>query len=174
MIALMSADEPVGRFVAAPATDGDAVIAAVYRRHAAALMGLARLLLDAPGQAEEVVQEAFIRTYAGWARVRSRNDPLPYVRRAVVNLARSGLRRRVRERTRQLEAVAEVPSAETTAGVHARDREVAAAVAALPRRQRECVVLRFYLDSSVKDIASMLRISEGSVKQHLSAVARRP
>ena len=164
----MTADETVGRLTAAPAADGDAVIAAVYRQHSAALVGLARLLLDDPGQAEEVVQEAFIRTYASWARVRSRNDPLPYVRRAVVNLARSGLRRRSRERTRRLEAVGDVPSAEATAGAHARDREVAAAVAALPRRQRECVVLRYYLDSSVAETAATLRISDGSVKQHLS------
>jgi RNA polymerase sigma-70 factor (sigma-E family) len=149
------------------AVDADVVLARVFRADGPALVGLARLLLDDPRQAEEVVQEAFIRTYAGWSRVRNRDDPLPYVRRAVVNLARSGLRRRRTERAFRFERPDDAPSAEDTAAAQARDDAVALAVAALPRRQRECVVLRFYADATVPEVATTLRISDGSVKQHL-------
>jgi RNA polymerase sigma-70 factor (sigma-E family) len=146
----------------------EAALATAFRRDSPALVGLARLLLDDAGQAEEVVQEAFVRTYARWDRVRDRDDPLPYVRRAVVNLARSRLRRRRVERgTRAGGAEEDVPSAEVTATARARQRELAAAVMTLPRRQRECVVLRFFMDCSLREIAQTLRISDGSVKQHL-------
>lgn len=139
----------------------------VFRANGPALVGLARLLLDDPAQAEEVVQEAFIRTYAAWPRVRNRDDPLPYVRRAVVNLARAGLRRRRTEREHHFDRPVHAPSAESAAAEREQGAELAAAVAALPRRQRECVVLRFYADCSVDEIAGVLRITDGSVKQHL-------
>lgn len=166
IVEVRGAGPVVDEVLSAP-VDADEPLAVVFRAHAPKLVGLARLLLDQPAQAEEVVQEAFVRTYANWRRVRNRDDPFPYVRRAVVNLARSGLRRRRTERAHRFERVLDVPSAETVASVQARHREVAAAVAALPRRQRECVVLRFYGEFSVPEIATMLRVSEGSVKQHL-------
>jgi RNA polymerase sigma-70 factor (sigma-E family) len=146
---------------------GDDPLEHVFRTNGPALVGLARLLLDDPGQAEEVVQEAFIRTYAAWPRVRNRDDPLPYVRRAVVNLARGGLRRRRTERQHRFDRPVHAPSAETAAAERQQGAELAAAVAALPRRQRECVVLRYYGDCSVAEIATGMRISDGSVKQHL-------
>jgi RNA polymerase sigma-70 factor (ECF subfamily) len=150
----------------ASADAGD-VLARVFRDDGPALVGLARLLLDDPRQAEEVVQEAFIRTYARWPRVRNRTDPLPYVRRTVVNLARSGLRRRRTERAFVHAPPSDAPSAEQSAAERARDVSLAAAVATLPRRQRECIVLRFYVDCTVPEVAATLRISDGSVKQHL-------
>lgn len=156
-------DEPAPREPAG----ADHELAVVYREHAGRLTGLARLLLDDPRQAEEVVQEAFARTYAGWSRVRNPDDPLPYVRRAVVNLARGGLRRRRVARAAPVDRVVDAPSAEHTAGEWARYREVAAAVRALPKRQRECIVLQYYLDCSVAETAATLRISDGAVKQHL-------
>lgn len=147
--------------------NADEPLARVFRTQGPVLVGLARLLLDDPGQAEEVVQEAFVRTYASWRRVRNQDDPLSYVRRAVVNLARGDLRRRRVERRERFERVVNAPSAESTVVEQARDLEVAAAVQALPRRQRECVVLRFYSDCAVAEIAETLGISDGSVKQHL-------
>jgi len=166
MVVELRGAEPVTEDEEVPVTIDDP-LARVFQMNGPALVGLARLLLDDPGQAEEVVQEAFIRTYAAWRRVRDKDDPLPYVRRTVVNLARGGLRRRRIERTPRFERVIHAPSAESAAASNARDREVAAAVHALPRRQRECVVLRFYGDCAVADIAAALRISDGSVKQHL-------
>src|SRR5262245_24372797 len=98
--------EPVAGEDAVP-LDADSVLGRVFGTDGPALVGLARLLLSDPGQAEDVVQEAFVRTYASWWRVRDRRDPLPYVRRAVVNLARGGLRARRLTHRRGLDPVGE-------------------------------------------------------------------
>lgn len=152
---------------AGPETGPDEVLGRVFRERYESLVGLARLLLDDRGQAEEVVQEAFARTYDGWSRVRDRDDPLPYVRRAVVNLARGGLRRRITARRHVLTPLPDAPSAEAGALAHESRREVIEALRCLPRRQRECVVLRFYLDCSTAETAAALGVSEGAVKTHL-------
>ncbi len=147
--------------------DADSVLGAAFRLHYGQLVGLARLLVDDRGQAEEVVQEAFARAYASWSRLRDHDNPMPYLRTSVVNLARGGLRRRRVARRTRLVPVGDTASAESVAATRERERTVANAVRALPRRQRECVVLRYYLDSSTAETATTLGISEGSVKQHL-------
>jgi RNA polymerase sigma-70 factor (sigma-E family) len=147
--------------------DADSVLGGLFRLHYEQLVGMARLLVDDRGQAEEVVQEAFARAYAGWSRLRDHENPLPYVRSSIVNLARGGLRRRRTVRSTRLVPVAETASAEMVAAARERERAVARAVRALPRRQRECVVLRYFLECSTAETASTLGIGEGSVKQHL-------
>jgi RNA polymerase sigma-70 factor (sigma-E family) len=157
----------VGAMARARRDDRDAVLGAVFRESYARLVGLAALLLDDRGHAEEVVQEAFARTYVAWPRLRDQSDPLPYVRRAVVNLARGGLRRRLTIRRHSPLAPVAIPSPETDVIADEQRQQITAAVAALPRRQRECVVLRYFLDCSVAETATTLGISEGSVKQHV-------
>ena len=130
------------------------------------LVGLARLLVDRREDAEEVVQEAFARTWANLGKVRG-DDPLPYVRRAVVNLSRGRLRRLRTARAHREDRPVDVESAEHGAVRQASDRAVVERLNGLPRRQRECVVLRFYADLSVPDIARSLGVAEGSVKSHL-------
>jgi RNA polymerase sigma-70 factor (sigma-E family) len=142
------------------------VIRRVYELEFTRLVGLARLLVDRREDAEEVVQEAFVRTCANIRRVRG-DDPLPYVRRAVVNLSRDRLRRLRTVRAHRDDPRPDAESAEQGAVRHASDRAVVERLATLPRRQRECVVLRFYADLSVPDIARALGIAEGSVKSHL-------
>ena len=133
-------------------------LAALHRRHYPSLVRLAALLGDRR-VAEEVVQDAFVRVYAAGGRVR---DPLPYLRRAVVNGARSSLRRRrVRDRAPlEIMADADAPTGDRTDVMRALNR--------LPARQRECLVLRYYGDLSEADIAAALDISTGSVKTHAS------
>jgi RNA polymerase sigma-70 factor (sigma-E family) len=154
-------------FVPAVADDRDRVLAAAYRAHYSQLVGLARLLLDDRGQAEEVVQEAFVRTYTGWKRVRSKEDPLPYLRSTVVNLARGGLRHRRVVRERRLDVVPDGESAEASFERDETYRALNDAVRALPERQRAVVVLRYFLECSTAECADALGISEGSVKTHL-------
>lgn len=132
-----------------------------YRR----LVGLARLLVDRREDAEEVVQEAFARTWARLGRVKG--DPLPYLRQAVVNQSRGRLRRRRTADAHRPEARVDMESAESTAVRGADARAVVEGLAVLPRRQRECIVLRFYADLSVPEIARSLGVAEGSVKSHL-------
>jgi RNA polymerase sigma-70 factor (sigma-E family) len=127
----------------------------VHRVHYRSLVRLAALLGDR-SLAEEVVQDAFVHAYIAGDRIR---EPLSYVRRAVVNGARSSLRRRrVRERT-PLTAVGSVDAPD--------DRtDVMRALRRLPARQRECLVLRYYGDFSEAEIAGALGISPGAVKTH--------
>ena len=144
----------------------EAALRHAYVTEYSRLVGLARLLVDRREDAEEVVQEAFARTWANLGRVRG-GDPLPYVRRAVVNLSRGRLRRLRTARAHRAERSVEAESAEQGAVRRARDRELAERLAELPRRQRECVVLRFYADLTVSEIARSLGLAEGSVKSHL-------
>jgi RNA polymerase sigma-70 factor (sigma-E family) len=152
---------------AVTAEDRDRVLSVVYRTHYSALVGLARLLVDDRGQAEEIVQEAFVRTYAGWGRVRTKDEPLPYLRTTVVNLARGGLRHRRVVRERRLDVAPNAESADVVAERAEISRTLADAVRALPDRQRECVVVRYFLECSTAECADALGISEGTVKTHL-------
>jgi RNA polymerase sigma-70 factor (sigma-E family) len=151
----------------APPSGRDDVLAQLFRAEFGRLVGTARLLLGDAGQAEEVVQEAFIRLHGSWRRLRDPAKAAPYLRATVVNLARGRLRhRQVVERHRP-EPHRDARSPEDAALDGDRHRVVVAAIDRLPSRQRECVVLRYYLDLSERDIAAALGISCGSVKTHL-------
>jgi RNA polymerase sigma-70 factor (ECF subfamily) len=141
------------------------VLAEVFRLHYSSLVGLARLLDR--DDADELVQEAFVRVHVGWDRIRSQQDPLPYLRQVVVNLARSRIRRKALARRHVLAAVPAARAAEDDALADDERRAVRAALAGLSARQRECVVLRYFLDCSTEEAADALGISTGSVKTHL-------
>jgi RNA polymerase sigma-70 factor (sigma-E family) len=145
------------------APDRDTALAALHAAHYSSLVRLACLLLDERTSGEEVVQDAFVRVHGAWARV---DDPLTYLRATVMNLARSQLRRRLVARRRVQPVSGPVPSPEEHAVLLSDQQEVVDAVRALPRRQRECIVLRYYLDLSEAEIAATLGISAGSVKSH--------
>ena len=164
---MVGVDASVGAMTKVRVAERDAVLSAVFRASYSELVGMAALLVDERGLAEEVVQEAFARTYVAWPRLRDRSDPLPYVRRSVVNLARGGLRRRMVARRHQPTEVRVAPSPEIAVIADERSSEIARAVAALPRRQRECVVLRYFADCTVAEAAATLGISDGAVKQHV-------
>lgn len=149
--------------------DGDvsevrAGVEALFRAEYRSLVRLARLLVDDPGQAEEVVQDAFVALHRNWTRA---DDPLKYVRTCVVNGARGRLRRRAtaRKHLRSLEA----PVDDSPDGVILAEsqRAVAAALETLPARQRACIALRFYSGLTEAETAGTLGISTGSVKTHV-------
>jgi RNA polymerase sigma-70 factor (sigma-E family) len=154
------------RPMAATGTPREAALAALFRDHYANLVRLASLLADDQGAAEEVVQEAFVGLFRRWDRLEDIEAAPGYLRTTVVNLARSRLRHRAVRRRHRPELLPDAPSPEV--GVLARDEErvVLAAIGRLPRRQRECLVLRYYLDLGQAETAVMLGISEGSVKSH--------
>ena len=141
-----------------------------YRAHYRSLVRLASLLVDDVGTCEEIVQEAFVQVWRRGPALRE-PDRLPaYLRSAVLNGARSAMRHRlVRRRHLQLAPhPAPAPAAEATAMAGDPDGQVLAELRALPRRQREVLALRYYLDLSEADIARTLGISAGSVKTHAS------
>ena len=141
----------------------DSTLAALHAAHYSSLVRLACLLLDERTSGEEVVQDAFVRVHGAWTRV---DDPLTYLRATVMNLARSQLRRRLVARRRVQPVSGPARSPEEHAVLLSDQQEVVDAVRALPRRQRECIVLRYYLDLSEAEIAATLGISTGSVKSH--------
>ncbi|MET0727926.1 MAG: SigE family RNA polymerase sigma factor [Acidimicrobiales bacterium] len=145
---------------------GGAELAAAYREHYRSLVRLASLLIDDVGTCEEVVQDAFVQVWRTAPQLRS-PDRLPaYLRSAVLNGARSTLRKRVVRRRHLTSAPDPAPAAETDAMAGDPDHSVLRALRALPVRQREVLALRYYLDLSETDIAETLGISTGSVKTH--------
>lgn len=139
----------------------------LYLDHRWELVRLASLLLPDPTDAEEVTQDAFVKAYVAWGRVRDPDKALAYLRSAVLNGARSRLRHlKVVARTEPIRP-GSGDSAETAAMAGEDRRGMIAALRSLPDRQRECLALRYYLDLSEAQIASTLGISAGSVKTHI-------
>lgn len=161
--------------VSIPLTMGDdgattrATIVDLYATHYRPLLKLASLLLDERTACEEVVQDAFLAVVRrGLDSVDGPRTPA-YLRSAVLNGARSHLRRRVvRDRVRPLRPVPSTTagSPEATAEQHDDERAVLAALRTLPTRQREVLVLRYWMELSEAEIAAALGISAGSVKTH--------
>jgi RNA polymerase sigma-70 factor (sigma-E family) len=146
----------------------DEGVTALYRVHATALRRVAILLVDDRETAEDVVQDAFVRLHRRWLFLHDQDKALAYLRTSVVNGSRSRLRRRRTERAYVPPVAGEHPSAEHTVLRSADLRAVADGLTRLPRRQREVLVLRYYLDLSEAEIAGSLGISRGSVKSHAS------
>jgi RNA polymerase sigma factor (sigma-70 family) len=144
-----------------------APIEVLFDDHYAALVRMAAALLDDVGECEEIVQDAF----AALLRVDGGPRPgkeAPYLRSAVLNGARSRLRRR-RVRRRHMQPVANpAPAAEGEAIDRVEMDLVLETVRSLPRRQAEVLLLRYHADLSEMEIADTLGISPGSVKTHAS------
>lgn len=151
--------------------DRKAAVSELYMAHHRRLVGLASLLADDRGSAEEVVQEAFLALYRQWRVLRDPSAAVGYLNRCVVNGGRNRVRRirRFAAVVQQLPSGSEVlASAEHAALGHEESDRVRAAIRSLPQRQREVIVLRYYLDQSEAEIAEILGVSRGTVKSHAS------
>ena len=151
--------------------DRDLMISDLFALHHRRLVGLASLLIDDRRAAEDVVQEAFAALYRRWHHLRDPNAAAAFLNRAVVNGGRDSLRRKKRAGAAMLRLVPRsdlLASAEQSAVEHAEHDRLWAAVTALPTRQRQVLVLRYYLDKNEADIAELLGVSRGSVKKHAS------
>jgi len=149
----------------------DAALEELYDEHYVRLVRLAVLLLGDVGRAEEAVQDSFVAIYKRMLRVDSAdfaaNAPA-YLRQTVVNRSRSVLRHLKVVSQHPPVAASDEPGADHDLLSAVRRREVIDALAGLPRRQREVIALRYYLDLSEREIAETLRISPGAVKSHAS------
>jgi RNA polymerase sigma-70 factor (sigma-E family) len=150
----------------------DEAVARLFGAHYRSLVRLASLLLADPGLAEEITQDAYVQLHVRWRRLRDTDKALAYLRTAVVNGCRSALRHRtVVSRylaSRPLERVASVPSAESDTIERLDADALIATLRTLPSRQREALVLRYYLDLPEYAIADAMGCSRGAVKSHLS------
>jgi len=140
----------------------------LYRQHRMRLVRLAIFLVDEPATAEDVVQEAFTGLYRHWSRLRDEAAALGYLRAAVVNGARSVLRRRRTARAYVPPHSVNARSAESLAMLTAEHQAVVAALGQLPPRQREILVLRYYGSMSEAEIADATGVSRGTVKSTAS------
>jgi RNA polymerase sigma-70 factor (sigma-E family) len=150
--------------------NADDALEHLYAAHWRSLVRLSVLLLHDRGEAEEVVQDAFVATHGHWHRLRDADKALAYLRQAVVNRSRSALRHRgVVERHAMRESLrADVSGPDATSLAAGRREAVLDALRMLPTRQREVLALRYYLDLSETQIADALGISRGAVKAHAS------
>ncbi len=139
-------------------------VTALYQANALSLIRLAYVMLDDRPGAEDVVQEAFYGLYRRWDRLKDADHAIFYVRTAVLNGCRSALRRRaVRRRVLAAEPVP-VASAEAEVLRGEQREEVIRALGRLPYRQREALVLRFYLDLPDEQIARVMGIRPSTVR----------
>ena len=150
-------------------TDARNGVTALYEAHALGLIRLAVVMLGDRPAAEDVVQEAFYGLYRRWHALSDTTNALAYVRSSVINGCRSALRRRVRQLTLAgAEQPEESDSAESAVLLSEEHRQVLLAIRRLPSRQREALVLRYYLDLNEGEIASSMRVSRGTVKSTTS------
>jgi RNA polymerase sigma-70 factor (sigma-E family) len=152
----------------------DQALTDLYATHWHSLVRLSWLLVRDQQLAEETAQDAFVAMHSRWSQLRNQDLALAYLRRCVINSSRSVLRhRKVEDRYLSHETSAmtarrsnDEPSAESRAIERAAGAQLLAALGRLPRRQREVLTLRYYLDLSEARIAEALSISPGSVKAH--------
>jgi RNA polymerase sigma-70 factor (sigma-E family) len=142
-------------------------LAELYVRHAPAAKSLAYLLTGDRDRAEDLVQEAFVRLTGRFRHLHNSYAFASYLRRTVVNLHVSALRRRRVERAwleREGRAAGEPGGMPDVAG----REDLWRALQVLPPRQRAAVVLRYYEDLSERETADVLRCSVAAVKSLVS------
>jgi RNA polymerase sigma-70 factor (sigma-E family) len=148
--------------------NAEQAVTALYSTHYRSLVRLAALLVRDTVTAEEVVQDSFIALHTAWPRLPDMEMALSYLRQAVVNRSRSVLRHRMVVDRNAPKPAPDRPSAERGALTLLERNAVVAALRALPTRQREALVLRYYADLSEAQIASAMGISRGAVKTHIA------
>ncbi len=150
--------------------DAEAAVTALYQVHAVGLIRLAVVMLGDRPAAEDVVQDAFAGLYRRWNHLSGTDRALGYVRASVLNGCRSRLRARVRDE--RLASAGPATSADASAEqavlIGEEHAAVLAALRRLPDRQREALVLRYYLDLSEPEIAASMGIGRGTVKSTTS------
>ena len=140
----------------------------LYTRHAGSAVGLAYLLTGDRFLAEDLAQEAFVRLAGRFRHLRDAGAFEAYLRRTVVNLFTSQLRRRRLERAYLKREAARSEPRHEDPDVASRD-ELWRAVHRLPERQRAAVVLRYYEDLSEREVATTIGCSAAAAK---SLIAR--
>jgi RNA polymerase sigma-70 factor (sigma-E family) len=145
--------------------DAESAVTWLYREHALSLTRLAHVMLGDRHAAEDVVQEAFSGLYRNWAKLADQGRAPGYLRASVLNGCRTALRRGRRcEVGGQVPEPAPADSAEVYALAGEEQRAVMQAIRRLPARQREVLILRFFLDESEAGTARAMGITQSTVR----------
>jgi RNA polymerase sigma-70 factor (sigma-E family) len=155
------------------AASAEREVTELYEARALEMIRLAHVILGDRQRAEDIVQEAFCGLYRRWGQLSDTANAVSYLRSCVLNGCRSAMRRRgrwsVRPGGEPPAATGEaVVSAEAAVLTLEERREVVAALRRLPRRQREALVLRFYLGLSADESAAAMGIAPGTVRSAIS------
>lgn len=153
--------------LAARDRERESLLEELFHTHHMRLVRLA-VLLGAEADAEDVVAEAFYELHRRFAQLRSEEAAVRYLRAIVVNLIRMRTRHIQVTRRALEDSPVDVASAESAALLREDQRAVVAALATLPDRQREALVLRYWGGLREAEIADAMGISAGAVKSHVS------
>lgn len=144
------------------------VVTSLFRAHGLQLLRMAMLLTGDRATAEDVVQDAFLGLHRALPRLSDDGRIPGYLRVSVVNGCRSALRARRRAALTRMPDAQPAGSAESAVLAGEDRRAVINALARLPVRTREVIVLRYYLDLPQAEIAAVLGISRGTVSSTIS------
>jgi RNA polymerase sigma factor (sigma-70 family) len=147
--------------------DVDRLVARLFHEEGQSLVRLARLFVDDRNAAEDLVQEAFIRLARSATRIQDEQKAAAYLRSIVLNLARDHNRRGFVSLRHQLPFDDHQASVEDQIDLQDDQRRVLEQLRELAPRQRDCLVLRYFHELGIEDIASTLGLSPNSVKTHL-------
>ncbi|HEX3489714.1 MAG TPA: MFS transporter [Streptosporangiaceae bacterium] len=159
--ALRSPEPALPRWVTSD--DAEIAVGALYQAHALPLIRLAYITLGDRASAEDVVQDAFCGLFKRWDHLAENGKALAYVRASVLNGCRSVLRHRAVLRRKVTHQVA-AESAESEMLSGEERYQLMRAVRRLPTRQREALVLRFYLDLPDGEIARVMGVRPSTVR----------
>lgn len=176
VLAMVEATLP-GAVAQATVVEVDALVRRLFAEEGRSLVRLVRLFVDDRNAAEDLVQEGFIRLARSAHRIQDPDRAAAYLRSIVLNLARDHNRRGLVSLRHQLPFDDAEASTEDRLELEVDQQRVIEALRDLPPRQRDCLVLRYYHELGIDDIASTLGLSRNSVKTHLqrglSAMERR-
>jgi RNA polymerase sigma-70 factor (ECF subfamily) len=167
-------DGPTDHDLMARAAQGDErAFRELAERHAGRALGLARRILGNETMAEDIVQDAFLRVWINAPRWRPQAQFRTWLYRIVVNLCLNAKRRAPDLPLAAAEHVADpAPSADALLQARERDRRVAAAVDALPERQRAAIVLTYQEGLGNAEVADVLDTSISGVETLLVRAKR--
>ncbi|MCC2309494.1 sigma-70 family RNA polymerase sigma factor [Cellulomonas chengniuliangii] len=144
----------------------------LVRSRGVALTRYAYLLSGDHREAEDLVQDALVKTFSRSRLLHDSGSIEAYVRQAILTTYVDGFRRR--QRWAAIRHLAARPETRLGPDQTSSDRiDLEAALGALSPRERACVVLRFYEDLTVPEIAHRLSLAPGTVKRYLSDAVRR-
>ena len=158
--------EPVPLTQTAARADADRAVTALYLAHYRPMVRMAALLVQDLAVAEEIVQDSFAALHAAWPRLPGADDAPAHLRRFMVDRSRSVLRQRVVVDALGPRLAPEQPGGEAEASIKAERSAFISALWTLPARQREVVVLRYYADLPLAEVASATGASAAAVRAH--------
>jgi RNA polymerase sigma-70 factor (sigma-E family) len=151
------------------ARDESRDLSTVFYEEYPRLWSIAFAMLGDAHLAEEVVMETFVKAFSSWTRLRRLDYPPAYLKKVVLNLCRSKLRRRsIEMRVNALAHGADQRHGDAWEQSGSDIRlDVLDALAELSPMQRACVVLRYFDDMTDRQVAETLDCSVGTVKSHI-------